>query len=73
MSGAWYAAFGLLALLTVANSLLLVATMRQVGVLHERVRPMAAGDAGGPRPGNVLPWLPLECLRPANMADGGGT
>jgi methylamine dehydrogenase accessory protein MauD len=60
MTGLWYAAFGLLAVLVSFNSLLLVSTMRQVGVLHERVRPMAAGDAGGPRPGNSLPWLPLE-------------
>jgi methylamine dehydrogenase accessory protein MauD len=65
VSGPWYAAFGLLTLLALTNSVLLVATMRQVGVLHERVRPMAAGDAGGPRPGNVLPWVPVELLDPA--------
>lgn len=71
MTDAWYAAFGLLALLAIGNSVLLVATMRQVGVLHERVRPMAAGDVGGPRPGNVLPWLPLEHLATEAAPDPG--
>jgi methylamine dehydrogenase accessory protein MauD len=71
MSGAWYAAFGLLAFLSLANAALLIATMRQVGVLHERVRPMAAGDAGGPRPGNVLRWLPLELMDASGAAVGG--
>lgn len=54
MSGAWIAAFALLALLSVVNAVVLVAVMRQVGVLHERVRPTGFGEIAGPPPGAVL-------------------
>lgn len=50
MADAWYAAFGLLALVTVANSVLLVAMMRQVGLLHQRLPPIGPGSIG-PEPG----------------------
>jgi methylamine dehydrogenase accessory protein MauD len=48
------AAFGLISLLCVANSVLLVGIMRQVGVLHERIRPTGAGDHDGPEVGNRI-------------------
>jgi methylamine dehydrogenase accessory protein MauD len=58
----WFAAFGLLALLSVLNALMLVATMRQVGVLHQRVSPTGAGAANGPAIGARLPALQLQAV-----------
>jgi hypothetical protein len=60
MSAAWYAAFGLLAVLSVANAVVLVATLRQVGVLHQRLRPTGPGTHEGPQVGQELPLIPLE-------------
>lgn len=62
MDDVWFAAFGLLALLSVLNALMLVATMRQVGVLHQRVRPTGAGAANGPAIGARLPALALQAV-----------
>lgn len=71
MSETWYAAFGLLAILTVANSVLLVATMRQVGVLHQRVPPTGPGSVG-PQPGQTFEHLATS-LVPGSTSDGLGT
>jgi hypothetical protein len=61
MSGAWYAAFALVALLSIANGLLLIAVLRQIGVLHER---NGSGDANevlrGVQPGAVVARPHLE-------------
>lgn len=62
MSEAWYAAFALLALLSIVNAFLLVAVMRQVGIIHERIPPRGPG-AVGPQPGTMfegLQWLDLS-------------
>ena len=71
MNEAWYAAFGLLALLTAANSVLLVAMMRQVGVLHQRVPPTGPGSVG-PDAGTSFERLDLSPVAGAAM-DGFGT
>jgi hypothetical protein len=42
------------------NAIVLVAVMRQVGVLHQRVRPSGAGEFEGPDVGTVLEALPFE-------------
>lgn len=69
MDELWFAAFGLLALLSVLNALMLVATMRQVGVLHQRVRPTGAGAANGPAIGARLPAPPLEAVNGSVSGD----
>lgn len=53
----WYAAFGLLSLLSILNAAVLVGVMRQVGVLHERIRPTGPGYHEGPEIGTRLPRL----------------
>ncbi len=59
MNTGWVVAFCALALLTLLTAIMLVATMRQVGVLHQRIRPTGAGSYDGPRPGMHLPLLPF--------------
>ncbi len=63
MSTTWYAAFGLLAVLAVLNSLFLIAAIRQIGVLHQRVRPTGHGRVGGPAVGARLPAVALTPVR----------
>ncbi len=60
MSSTWYAAFTLLTILVLLNSVVLVATMRQVGVLHLRVRPVGHGQIEGPGVGQHLRTLPFN-------------
>lgn len=60
MNGVWYAAFGLVTLLSATTAVLLIATMRQVGVLHQRVRPTGPGEHEGPTIGSRLPRGDLE-------------
>lgn len=62
MSTPWYAAFGLLTVLALLNAVFLVAAMRQIGVLHQRVQPVGHGQVGGPRAGRHLPALSLETI-----------
>lgn len=58
MTQTWFAAFGLLALLCLVNAVVLVATLRQIGVLHQRIRPIGPGiREEGPQPGSRLPRL----------------
>lgn len=71
MAEVWFTAFGLLALLTVANSILLVAMMRQVGVLHQRVPPTGPGSVG-PESGTSFKRLDLSPV-PGTSMDGFGT
>jgi len=59
VTGAWIAAFGLLSVLTLINSAMLVATIRQIGVLHQRLAPSGGGDLGGAAIGDRLPRLAL--------------
>lgn len=66
--GVWIAAFWLLALLGVVNAVLLVATMRQVGVMHQRLAPTGAGDIGGAQIGDRLPRLALEAVNGGGVA-----
>jgi hypothetical protein len=68
LNSAWYAAFGLLALLCVANAILLVAVMRQVGIIHLRV-PETLTGAVGPEPGASFRHLDLLPV-PGGSADG---
>jgi methylamine dehydrogenase accessory protein MauD len=62
VSTTWYAAFGLLTVLAVLNGVFLIATMRQVGVLHQRVRPIGHGQVGGPTVGARLPAVAFETV-----------
>ena len=62
MSDGWYAAFALLTLLSVANAAFLVSVMRQVGVLHQRIRPTGAGPNEGPEIGTRLPILEFDAV-----------
>lgn len=65
MSETWYAAFGLLTLLSLLNAFVLVATLRQIGVLHQRIRPIGPGiREEGPQPGTRLPRLSFEPVSP---------
>jgi hypothetical protein len=59
VSSAWTAAFALLVLLTVANTVVVVGVLRQVGVLHQRIRPTGPGTYEGPAPGDQLPTIPM--------------
>jgi hypothetical protein len=68
MSDAWFAAFALLGLLSLANSVVLIAVLRQVGVLHQRIRPTGAGQHEGPQPDDVLPDVPLIPINDAPRA-----
>lgn len=74
MSGMWFAAFALLTLLSLANAFLLVAVMRQVGVLHDRLPPVGALEQEGPDVGRRLPRLELvatnDPVRAIAGADG---
>lgn len=55
MSEAWIAAFALLAILNLVIVLVLIGLMRQIGVLHQRVRPIGPGaHEEGPLPGTAL-------------------
>jgi hypothetical protein len=60
MASIWYAAFALLAIATGTTAVLLVAVMRQVGVLHQRVQPTGPGTHEGPQAGWELPLVRLE-------------
>jgi hypothetical protein len=71
MTEAWYAAFGLLALLTVANSVVLIAMVRQVGVLHQRMPPTGPGSVG-PDSGTTFKRLELSPV-PGGTMDGWAT
>jgi hypothetical protein len=75
MNETWYAAFGLLTLLSLVNAFVLVATLRQIGVLHQRIRPIGPGvREEGPQPGTQLPRLPFEAVAPqASGSPYGGT
>lgn len=65
MSG-WAAVIvALIGLLAVSNLVFLVATMRQVGVLHQRIRPTGPGDFEGPEVGRRLPTLALVPINDA--------
>lgn len=55
MSAVWYIAFALLTALSLLNAALLIAAMREIGVLHQRVRPTGPGTQEGPEPGWELP------------------
>lgn len=71
MTDVWFAAFGLLGLLTVMNSILLVAMMRQVGVLHQRLPSFGPG-AVGPEPGKYfepLAFSPVAGARTDGFGD----
>lgn len=59
MSSQWYVAFALLTVLVLANTLLAVVLLRQIGVLHQRIRPTGAGTFEGPEVGQELPMIPL--------------
>jgi hypothetical protein len=48
MDSTWYAAFGLLCVLTLVNSALVLGMLRQVGVLHQRLPPTGPGTHEGP-------------------------
>lgn len=69
MSDAWYAAFALLLLLCLANTVVLVGVLRQVGMLHQRVRPIGPGSLDGPSPGTEVPQLSLDAVtaHPENL------
>lgn len=72
MSSSWIAAFVLLGLLCLLNTAVLVGLLRQVGVLHQRVRPLGPGTHEGPQPGNLLPSLAFEAVQgrwPASQED----
>lgn len=63
MSSTWLAAFALLTVLLAINSVLLVAMMRQIGILSLRIRPVGAmeGDGEtGPVASTVLKEVNLE-------------
>lgn len=60
MSATWYAAFALLGLLSIANAVLLVAMMRQIGVLHQRIHPTGALEEEGPSILRRMPKLDLQ-------------
>jgi hypothetical protein len=72
MTTTWIAAFSLLALLVTVETILLLALMRQMGVLSMRINPVpAAEDAdAGPARGTVLAEATLE---PANDLNGFST
>jgi hypothetical protein len=59
MSEAWYAAFALLALLSLANAVVLLAAMRQIGVLFQRIHPTGALEEEGPAVFRRVPRLDL--------------
>ncbi|MDQ2630411.1 MAG: hypothetical protein M3Y75_05480 [Actinomycetota bacterium] len=59
MDDVWYAAFGLLAILSVVNAVLLVAALRQIGVLHERLAASGIGELE-PEPPSVVDEIPLD-------------
>lgn len=63
MSGIWYTAFALVGLLSATTAVLLIATMRQVGVLHQRVRPTGAGQHEGPAIGSRVPKIHFDPVR----------
>lgn len=61
MDPVWYVAFGLLAAITVVNSLFLLAIFRQIGVLYEHIRSAPPGQSeGGLEPGAVRPLPSFE-------------
>jgi hypothetical protein len=62
MSSLWFTAFGLLALLAIGNALLSVALMRQIGVLHTRIKPVGPGQHEGPAPGSELPLVSFDAV-----------
>jgi hypothetical protein len=69
MTNTWIVAFSLLAVLVGVETVLLLAVMRQIGVLSMRIKPIPAlvDDEAGPTPGTVLADVPLEA---AANADG---
>lgn len=60
MTDAWLAAFVLLVLLSVVNAVAVVAVLRQLGVIHQRIRPTGPGLGDGPTPGATYQGLELE-------------
>ena len=72
MSSTWYAAFGLLTVLCLTNSLVLVGLLRQVGVLHERIAPNPPGAQVADEKlvaGTVLPKLDFEPVSNPPLSD----
>jgi hypothetical protein len=69
MTNTWIVAFSLLAVLVGLETVLLLAVMRQIGVLSMRIKPIPAlvDDEAGPTPGTVLADVALEA---AANADG---
>lgn len=65
MSETWYAAFALLAILSLLNAAILVGVLRQIGVLHQRIPAMGPGRGGvddGPRLGESVPAPELSLV-----------
>jgi hypothetical protein len=69
MNEAWYAAFGLLVLLSTANAVVLVAAMRQIGVLHQRIHPTGALEEEGPAVFRRVPRLELSPVPGSHAPD----
>lgn len=69
MTTTWIAAFTLLALLVTSETVVLLALMRQVGVLSLRINPVPAAEQedAGPTRGTVLAEAALE---PAHVLNG---
>jgi methylamine dehydrogenase accessory protein MauD len=62
MSSAWIAAFTLLSIIVLVEAVVLLAFIRHVGVLTQRIDPIGAlqDDRVGPTPGYRLPKVALE-------------
>jgi thiol-disulfide isomerase/thioredoxin len=57
--GVWVASYVLLWLAVVFLSVIVVALLRQIGVLHTRLQPLGVHPAGeGPEPGTAAPPVP---------------
>jgi hypothetical protein len=57
----WYVAFGVLAVLSVTTALVLVAALRQIGILYEHIRAAPGAEVvAGLEPGRALPIPRLE-------------
>ena len=72
MTGALIAAIALLWVLVIGLTVLVVALLRQVGLLHERLGPVGALTLpGGPQVGNAAPRFDLEAIDGRAVSVGG--
>jgi hypothetical protein len=67
LSDVWYVAFGLIAVIALTTALLLIAALRQIGLLYEQIRNGATSSStvDGLEPGRAVPVPELDSVTAA--------